>query len=208
MKLPTGAVHGAQYSLQSTTSYAAASSPTWTSSAYQDEEPRRSTRASTGDARMSVPCSMTARRLSLVISFHPPPTLNTPNDEQSEHSTVSPRSLLIVCQLLTLHSEGFLLSESQERLFPLRCLLYTDSWWSTTDLNCDHLPNVGRFGKHPGKCYVKLFVDKDVKKTAVAERGDTASWNESFYLCVEFQCYFLHTILNQYPATICMNLPY
>jgi hypothetical protein len=83
--------------------------------------------------------------------------------------------------------EVFLLqSKLQESLFPLRCLSDTDSWRSTTDLKCNHLPNVTLFGKRLGKYYVKLIVDEDAKKTAVAERGNAALWKESFYLCVEF----------------------
>lgn len=72
----------------------------------------------------------------------------------------------------------------QERLFRLLCVLYTDSARSKTGLKCSHLPNVGLFCKRPGKYYVKLFVDRDVKKTAVSAKGNTASWNDSFYLCV------------------------
>ena len=47
-------------------------------------------------------------------------------------------------------------------------------------------PNVGLY-KRPGKYYVKLFLDKDIKKTAVAARGNVASWNEAFYLWVQLQ---------------------
>jgi hypothetical protein len=51
----------------------------------------------------------------------------------------------------------------------------------TTGITCNDLPNVG-LRKQPGKYYVKLFVDKDIKKTAVAARGYVASWNETFFL--------------------------
>jgi hypothetical protein len=49
-------------------------------------------------------------------------------------------------------------------------------------LKCNHLPNVTFFGKRPTHCFAKLLVYKDVQKTAVAARGNTASWNGSFYL--------------------------
>ncbi|KAF8510431.1 hypothetical protein JB92DRAFT_439283 [Gautieria morchelliformis] len=47
-------------------------------------------------------------------------------------------------------------------------------------LKCNQHPSIRIFGKRPGKYYVKLFVDEDVK-TAVAARGNAASWDESFY---------------------------
>jgi hypothetical protein len=131
---------------------------------YQDEELRR--RA----LQLGVPC----RRLSLVVSFRQPPTSNSANDEQSEHSSVSPRSLLVVRQLLTLHPK-------------YSC--YNQSW-----------------RKRPGKYYLKLIVDEDVKKTAVAERGNTPSWTEPIYLYVEFQCCCLHAILNPRLAMTCMGM--
>ncbi|KAF8490872.1 hypothetical protein JB92DRAFT_3128661 [Gautieria morchelliformis] len=37
------------------------------------------------------------------------------------------------------------------------------------------------FGKRPSHCFVKLLADQDVQKTALAARGNTASWNEPFY---------------------------
>ncbi|KAN0107633.1 hypothetical protein V8E52_009952, partial [Russula decolorans] len=52
-----------------------------------------------------------------------------------------------------------------------------------TGITCNDLPDVG-LRKRPGKYYVKLFVDKDIKKTAVAARGNVASWNEAFYFDV------------------------
>ncbi|KAN0102501.1 hypothetical protein V8E52_011886, partial [Russula decolorans] len=51
------------------------------------------------------------------------------------------------------------------------------------DITCNDLPNVG-LRRRPGKYYVKLFVDKDIKETAVAARGCIASWNEAFYFDV------------------------
>ncbi|KAF8516291.1 hypothetical protein JB92DRAFT_2276660 [Gautieria morchelliformis] len=36
------------------------------------------------------------------------------------------------------------------------------------------------FGKRPSHCFVKLLVDKDIQKTALAARGNTAWWNKPF----------------------------
>ena len=49
------------------------------------------------------------------------------------------------------------------------------------DIKCKNLPTVGPI-KKLGHYYVKLFVDKDIKETVVAARGNTALWNENFQL--------------------------
>jgi len=46
------------------------------------------------------------------------------------------------------------------------------------DIKAGQLPKVG-WPKRPGRFYVKLLVDGEVRKTAESARGDVASWTET-----------------------------